>query len=84
MGKADLTALLETDARARDFYLALPADVRGRISRDPGDIGSFADLRARAARAARGRLGRGEPFLQVNCNRLIKSTPFRHDMAGNG
>ena len=28
MGKADLTALLETDARARDFYLALPADVR--------------------------------------------------------
>ena len=55
MGKADLTALLENDAQARDFYLALPADVRGRISRDPGDIGSFADLRARAARAARGR-----------------------------
>ena len=55
MGKADLIALLETDARARDFYLALPADVRGRIGRDPGDIGSFADLRARAARAARGR-----------------------------
>ncbi len=55
MGKADLTALLESDAQARDFYLALPADVRGRISRDPGDIGSFADLRARAARAARGR-----------------------------
>ena len=52
MGKADLTALLENDAQARDFYLALPADVRGRISRDPGDIGSFADLRARAARAA--------------------------------
>ena len=36
MGKADLTALLENDAQARDFYLALPADVRGRISRDPG------------------------------------------------
>ena len=55
MGKADLIALLETDARARDFYLALPADVRGRISRDPGNIGTFADLRARAAQAARGR-----------------------------
>ena len=54
MGKADLTALLENDAQARDFYLALPADVRGRISRDPGNIGTFADLRARAARAARG------------------------------
>ena len=54
MGKADLTALLENDAQARDFYLALPADVRGRISRDPGNIGTFADLRARAARAAQG------------------------------
>ena len=54
MGKADLTALLENDAQARDFYLALPADVRGRISRDPGNIGTFADLRARAAQAARG------------------------------
>ena len=47
MGKADLTALLENDAQARDFYVALPADVRGRISRDPGNIGTFADLRAR-------------------------------------
>ena len=55
MGKAGLTALLESDAQARDFYLALPADVRGRISRDPGNIGTFADLRARAAQAARGR-----------------------------
>ena len=55
MGKAGITALLESDAQAREFYLALPADVRGRISRDPGNIGTFADLRARAARAARGR-----------------------------
>ena len=80
MGKADLIALLETDARARDFYLALPADVRGRIGRDPGDIGSFADLRARAARAAGGE----PPFLQAKCDGLIKSTPFRRDAAGNG
>ena len=83
MGKADLIALLETDARARDFYLALPADVRGRIGRNPGDIGSFADLRARRA-GPRGE-GRGEPsFLQAKCDGLIKSTPFRRDAAGNG
>ena len=55
MGKADLTALLESDAQARDFYLALPARTCAAGSAaTPGNIGTFADLRARAARAAQG------------------------------
>ena len=53
MGKADLTALLESDAQARDFYLALPADVRGRISRDPG-ISAHLPTCARGRRGPRG------------------------------
>ncbi len=54
MEKANLTVLLETDPQALDYYLALPSDIRGKISRDPEGIGTFADLRERAGQAARG------------------------------
>ena len=53
MEKANLTVLLESDAQALEYYLALPADVRCIISRDPEGIGTFADLRRRASQAAR-------------------------------
>lgn len=53
--KANLVTLLEVDMQARAFYLALPGDIRGKISRNPEGIGTFADLRARAREAALGR-----------------------------
>ena len=55
MDKANLVTLLEVDMQARAFYLALPGDIRGKISRNPEGIGTFADLRARAREAALGR-----------------------------
>lgn len=54
MGNANLVVLIEGNAEACSYFLSLPQNVRDGLNAQSEQIGTLADLRARAAQLMAG------------------------------